>query len=159
MHGARTSALCKSCAIAILEYGHISQRVRRSTLHPPAGRYSRKTSFLNARNCLKFITSQRPSQDIGRYESKALRGSKSAMGKAKTYRRQRSSAKERRTYTSGAKETFPTNESSVGGEKKSCRQKITYGPRPIRFYRLAVGLLTAGRRFRIHRRSRLRGFW
>jgi hypothetical protein len=145
MHGAGTRALCKSCAIAILEYGHISQTVRRSTLHPPAGRYSRTPSFLNARNCLKSITSQRSSQDVSRYESKALRGSENAMGKAKTYRRQRSSAKERWTHTSGAKETFPTNESSMGGKKKSCRQKITYDPPPIRFYRLAVGLLTAGR--------------
>ena len=137
------TALCKSCAIAILEHGHISQTVRRSTLHPPAGRCSRRTSFLNARNCLEFITSQRSSRDVSRYESKALRRSKSAMGKAKTYRRQRSSAKERRTHASGTKETFPTNESSVGGKKKSSRQKITYDPRPMRFtgQRLAASVI------------------
>jgi hypothetical protein len=81
-------ALCKSCAIAILEYGHISQRVRRSGVHPPANRHSGKTSFLNPRDWSKFITQQRPSQDLSCYESKALRGSKSAMGKAKTYWRQ-----------------------------------------------------------------------
>jgi hypothetical protein len=127
----------------ILEYGHISQRVRRSTLHPPASRHSRKTSFLNPRDCLKFITSQRPSRDVSRYEGKALGRSKSAMGKAKTYRRQRSSAKERRTHASGTKETFPTNESSVGGKKKSSRQKITYDPRPMRFtgQRLAASVI------------------
>ena len=119
--------------IAMLKYGHISQRVRRSSLHSPADRYSRKTSFLNPRDRLKFITSQRPSRDVSRYESKALGRSKSAMGKAKTYRGQRSSAKERRTYTSGTEETFPTNESSVGGKKKSSRQKITYDPSPMRF--------------------------
>jgi len=55
------------------------------------------------------------------------------MGKAKAYRGQRSSAEEGRTYTSGTEETFPTNESSVGGKKKSSRQKITYDPRPMRF--------------------------
>jgi hypothetical protein len=159
MHGTRTSALCKSCAMAILEYGHISQTVRRSTLHPPTSRRSRRTSFLNPQDCLKFVTSQRPSQDVSRYESKALRRSKSAMGKAKTYRRHRINAKERRTHTSGTKETFPTNESSVGGKKKSSRQKIRYEARQMRFYRLAVGLLTAGHRFRIHRCFRARGFW
>jgi len=119
--------------IAMLKYGHISQRIRRSSLHSPANRYSRKTSFLNPRDRLKLITSQRPSRDVSRYESKALGRSKSAMGKAKTSRGQRSSAKERRTYTSGTEETFPTNESSVGGKKKSSRQKITYDPRPMRF--------------------------
>jgi hypothetical protein len=130
--------LCKSAAIAILGYGPISQTVRRSPLHPPASRYSRKTSFLNPRDCPKFITQQRPSHDASCYESKALRGSKSAMGKGKTYRRQSSKEKERRTHTSGPKETFPTNESSVGGKKKSCRQEIRYHPRPMKFYRLAV---------------------
>ena len=64
------------------------------------------------------------------------------MGKAKTYRRQQSGAKERRTHTSGTKETFPTDESSVGSNKKSCRrQKITYGLRPLRVYRPAVDCL------------------
>jgi hypothetical protein len=113
MRGARPSALCKSCAIAMLEYGHISQRVRRSGLDSPANRYSGKTSFLSPRDWPKFITEQRPSQDLSCYESKALRRSESAMGKAKTYRRQSSKKKERRTHTSGPKETFPTNESSV----------------------------------------------
>jgi hypothetical protein len=55
------------------------------------------------------------------------------MGREKTYRRHCSSAKEGRTYTSGTEETFPTNESSVGGKKKSSRQKITYDPRPMSF--------------------------
>jgi len=40
-------------------------------------------------------------------------------------------------------EAFPTDEGPLGGEKKSCRQKITYDPPSIRFYRLAVGLLTS----------------
>jgi hypothetical protein len=50
------------------------------------------------------------------------------MGKAKTYQCQQSSAKERRAHTSGTKKTFPTDESSVGGKKKSSRQKITVEP-------------------------------
>ncbi len=80
--------------------------------------------------------------DVSRYESKTLRRSKSTMGKAKTYRRQQSSAKERRTHTSGTKETFPTDESSVGSNQKSCRrQKITYDLRPMRVYRPAVDCL------------------
>jgi hypothetical protein len=41
------------------------------------------------------------------------------MGKAKTYWRQHGNAKERWAYTSGKKKTFPTDESSVGGKKKS----------------------------------------
>ena len=64
------------------------------------------------------------------------------MGSAKTYRREQSSAKERRAHTSGPKETFPTDESSVGSNKKSCRQqKITYGLCPMRVYRPAVDCL------------------
>ena len=52
------------------------------------------------------------------------------------------SAKERRTHTSGTKETFPTDESSVGSNKKSCpRHKITYGLRPMRVYWPAVDCL------------------
>ena len=40
------------------------------------------------------------------------------------------------------KETFPTDESSVGSEQKSRRrQKITYGLRPMRFYWPAVDCL------------------
>jgi hypothetical protein len=46
------------------------------------------------------------------------------MGKAKTYRRQQNSAKERRTYTSGTKEAFPTDESSVGSEEESSRKEV-----------------------------------
>jgi hypothetical protein len=122
----------------MLEYGHIAQRVRKSGLHSPANRYSGKTSFLSPRDWPKFITQQRSSQDLSCYESKALRRSESAMGKAKTYRRQSSKEKERRTHTSGPKETFPTNESSVGGKKKSCWQEITDHPRLMKCYRLAV---------------------
>ena len=71
------------------------------------------------------------------------------MGKAKTNRRQQSSAKERRTHTSGTKETFPTDESSVGSNKKSCRrQKITYGLCPMRS-------LAASRRLPEFQQSRL----
>jgi hypothetical protein len=55
------------------------------------------------------------------------------MGKAKTYRRQQSSAKERRNHTSGPKETFPTNESSVGSKKKSSREKVVSDLGPIFF--------------------------
>jgi hypothetical protein len=47
------------------------------------------------------------------------------MGNAKTYQRQRSNGKERRTHASWAKETFATDESSVGGKKKSIPPKIT----------------------------------
>src|SRR5437016_11678665 len=87
--------------------------------------------------------------DVSRYESKTLRRSKSTMGKAKTNRRQQSSAKERRTHTSGTKETFPTDESSVGSNKKSCRrQKITYGLCPMRS-------LAASRRLPEFQQSRL----
>jgi hypothetical protein len=49
------------------------------------------------------------------------------MGSAKTHRRRQASAKKRWAHTSGTKETFPTDESSVGSKKKSYRwQKITY---------------------------------
>jgi hypothetical protein len=47
------------------------------------------------------------------------------MGKAKTYRRDRSNGKEGRTNASWTKETFPTDESSVGGKKKSIPLKLT----------------------------------
>jgi hypothetical protein len=47
------------------------------------------------------------------------------MGNAKTYWRQRSNGKETRTHASWAKKTFPTDESSVGGKKKSIPPKIT----------------------------------
>jgi hypothetical protein len=47
------------------------------------------------------------------------------MGREKTYQRQHSNAKERRTHTSGTKETFSTDEGSVGGKKKSIAPKIT----------------------------------
>jgi hypothetical protein len=71
------------------------------------------------------------------------------MGSAKTYRRQQSSGKERRAHTSGPKETFPTDESSVGSKKKSYRrQKITYNLRPMRVYRLAADFPLARRGLR-----------
>jgi hypothetical protein len=126
-----------------IEYGHIPQIVGRSTFDSPADRHFGKTSRLNfGKLCSKSINTHRASQDLGRHEDKTFRGSKSAMGKAKTYRCQQSRAKEGRAHTSGTKETFPTDESSVGSNKKSCRrQKITYGLRPMRVYRPAVDCL------------------
>jgi hypothetical protein len=54
----------------------------------------------------------------------------SAMGSAKTYRRQQSNGKERRAHTSGPKETFPTDESSVGSEEESGWEEVDYRFRP-----------------------------
>jgi hypothetical protein len=48
------------------------------------------------------------------------------MGSAKTYRRQQSSGKERRAHTSGPKETFSTDESSVDSEEKSSQKEIKH---------------------------------
>ena len=124
-------------------HGHISQIVGRSTFDSPPDRHFEKTSrFTSRHSFIAFSVQGRRKKDVSRYESKTLRRSKSTMGKAKTYRRQQSSAKERRTHTSGTKETFPTDESSVGSNKKSCRrQKITYGLCPMRVYRPAVDSL------------------
>jgi hypothetical protein len=123
-------------------HGHISQIVRRSTFDSSADRYSRKTSrFTSWHSFIAFSVQDWRKKDVSRYESKTLRRSKSTMGNAKTYRRQQSTANERRTHTSGTKETFPTNESSVGSKKKSCcRQKITYDLGPMKVYRPAVDL-------------------
>ena len=123
-------------------HGHISQIVGRSTFDSPPDRHFGKTSrFTSRHSFIAFSVQGRRKKDVSRYESKTLRRSKSTMGKAKTWCQQ-SSAKERRTHTSGTKETFPTDESSVGSNKKSCRrQKITYGLRPMRVYRPAVDCL------------------
>ena len=123
--------------------GHISQIVGRSTFDSPPDRHFEKTSrFTSRHSFIAFSVQDWRKKDVSRYESKTLRRSKSTMGKAKTYRRQQSSAKERRTNTSRTKETFPTDESSVGSNKKSCRrQKITYGLCPMRVYRPAVDCL------------------
>ena len=112
-------------------HGHISQIVGRSTFDSPPDRHFEKTSrFTSRHSFIAFSVQGRRKKDVSRYESKTLRCGKSTMGKAKTYRRQQSSAKERRTHTSGTKETFPTDESSVGSKKESCRrQNITYGLR------------------------------
>ncbi len=117
-----------------LARGHISQIVGRSTFDSPPDRHFGRTSrFTSRHSFIAFSVQDRRKRDVSRYESKTLRRSKSTMGKAKTNRRQQSSAKERRTHTSGTKETFPTDESSVGSNKKSCRrQKITYGLCPMR---------------------------
>src|SRR6266516_8230215 len=124
-------------------HGHISQIVGRSTFDSPPDRHFGKTSrFTSRHSFIAFRVQDRRERDVSRYESKTLRRSKSTMGKAKTNRRQQSSAKERRTHTSGTKETFPTDESSMGSEEKSCRrQKITYGLCPMRVYRPAVDCL------------------
>jgi hypothetical protein len=55
------------------------------------------------------------------------------MGSAKTYRREQSSAKERRAHTSGPKETFPTDESSVGSNEESSRKEVASDLGPIDF--------------------------
>ena len=124
-------------------HGRICQIVGRSTFDsPPDRRFGKTSRFTSRHSFIAFSVQDWREKDVSRYESKTLRRSKSTMGKAKTYRRQQSSAKERRTHTSGTKETFPTDESSVGSNKKSCRrQKITYGLCPMRVYRPAVDCL------------------
>ena len=129
--------------------GHISQIVGRSSFDSPPDRHFGKTSrFTSRHSFIAFSVQDRRKRDVSHYESKTLRRSKSTMGKAKTQWRQQSSAKERRTHTSGTKETFPTDESSVGSNKKSRRQKITYGLCPM-------SGLSAGRRLPESQESRL----
>ena len=129
--------------------GHIPQRLTRSTFGSPPARCSGKTSCFTSRHSfIAFSVQDWRKKDVSRYESKTLRRSKSTMGKAKTYRRQQSRAKERRTHTSGPKETFPSDESSVGSKKKSYhRQEITYILCLMRIYRLAADFPLARRGF------------
>ena len=115
-------------------HGHSSQIVERSTFDSPPDRHFGKTSrFTSRHSFIAFSVQDRRKRDVSRNESKTLRRSKSTMGKAKTHWRQQNSPKERQTHTSGTKETLPTDESSVGSNKKSCRrQKITYGLCPMK---------------------------
>ena len=127
-------------------HGHSCQIVGRSTFDSPPDRHFGKTSrFTSRHSFIAFSVQDRRKRDVT-----ATRAKLSAAAKARWEKRKltasANSPKERQTHTSGTKETFATDESSVGGNKKSCRrQKITYGLCPMRVYRPDVDCLNLSR--------------
>src|SRR6266702_1625534 len=99
-------------------HGRICQIVGRSTFDsPPDRRFGKTSRFTSRHSFIAFSVQDWRKKDVSRYESKTLRRSKSTMGKAKTYRRQQSSAKERRNHPCWTEEAFATHESSLGSKK------------------------------------------
>jgi hypothetical protein len=104
-------------------HGLISQIFGRSRLYSPANRYSGKTLCFNSWQCSStFNTHRRSTKNFGG-DSRQVGGCRpSSLGPTKGRREggpKNRNQKKGRTHPCGAKEAFPTDESPMGGEKKS----------------------------------------
>jgi hypothetical protein len=128
LEGATSLARKKMFAILsnsgyVKAHGLISYIFGRSRLYSPANRYSGKTPCFNSWQCSStFNIHQRPTKNFGG-DSRQVGGCRPcSLGPTKSGResgRENRGQKKGRTHPCGAEETFPTDESPMGGKKKS----------------------------------------